>query len=194
MKDVSKLKDEEVLKLVIGNIDYFSEIIIRYEERLLRYIIRISFLDIADAENLLQEVFIKVYKNIHDFDFKFPFSSWIYRIAHNVTIDYYRKNKKFINNIVGQDSEEYEKIISNIESDNKPDKVFENNENKEILYKALQKLKVNYKEVLILKFIEGKSYEEIGEILMISIGTVGTLINRAKKQLKEELEKLNFNL
>lgn len=194
MKDVSKLKDEEVLKLVIWNIDYFSEIIIRYEERLLRYIIRISFLDIADAENLLQEVFIKVYKNIHDFDFKFPFSSWIYRIAHNVTIDYYRKNKKFINNIVWQDSEEYEKIISNIESDNKPDKVFENNENKEILYKALQKLKVNYKEVLILKFIEGKSYEEIGEILMISIGTVGTLINRAKKQLKEELEKLNFNL
>jgi len=100
MKDISKLKDEEVLKLVIEDLNYFPEIILRYEEKLLKYIIRISSLDLADAENLLQEVFIKVYKNIYDFDSKFSFSSWIYRIAHNVTIDHYRKNKKFINNIV----------------------------------------------------------------------------------------------
>jgi len=65
----------------------------KYEQKLMKYILRITSVDKEDAENILQEVFIKAYRNINSYNAKYSFSSWIYRIAHNHSLDFYRKYK-----------------------------------------------------------------------------------------------------
>jgi RNA polymerase sigma-70 factor (ECF subfamily) len=87
--------------------DAFYCIVNKYENKLLKYILRITNIDLEDAENLLQEVFIKVYKNINDYNTDFAFSSWIYRITHNITIDFHRKNKDKIIISLENEDEEY---------------------------------------------------------------------------------------
>lgn len=78
------------------NPDAFGEIIDAYEGKLIRYIMGISDTSYEDAENILQEVFLRAYRHINEYDLKWSFSSWIYRIAHNTTVDEFRKNKKDI--------------------------------------------------------------------------------------------------
>lgn len=185
------LSDNELIKKISEDSNFFWYIVDRYENKLMRYIMRTTDLCYEDAENILQEVFIKVYKNLNEFDNSFPFSSWIYRITHNYIIDYFRKTSKIEK--LQLDDESYSLIIENIRSDKEPTSELDNKELKNILNKALFNIKREYREVFILKFLDEKSYEEISDILKIPNWTVGTLINRAKSQLREELDKLNFN-
>ncbi|PIU78076.1 MAG: hypothetical protein COS72_03485, partial [Candidatus Moranbacteria bacterium CG06_land_8_20_14_3_00_43_56] len=85
--------DEELVALTLKNQDFFSCIVERYEAKLTRYIRRISAATQEDAEDLLQEIFVKVYRNLYGFDPSLKFSSWIYRIAHNQVISQWRKTK-----------------------------------------------------------------------------------------------------
>jgi RNA polymerase sigma-70 factor (ECF subfamily) len=87
-----------------------------------------------EAENIVQDIFIKVYKNINSYDSSFPFSSWIYRIAHNEVIDYFRKNEKAKNNISLSD-EDYQNLISNITDGKSPHDSLEKNNIKECVRK-----------------------------------------------------------
>ncbi|MEA2112650.1 MAG: sigma-70 family RNA polymerase sigma factor, partial [Patescibacteria group bacterium] len=95
MKDqnIEKKTDEELVGLVLNNQDYFLFLVRRYEQKLFRYISRISSLNQDDIEDVLQDIFIKVYKNLNNFDTDLKFSSWIYRITHNEVISNYRKYK-----------------------------------------------------------------------------------------------------
>ncbi|EKE28729.1 MAG: hypothetical protein ACD_3C00025G0018 [uncultured bacterium (gcode 4)] len=170
----------------------FWEIIDLYEAKLLRYVLRIWDMPYEEAENITQDIFIKVYKNINSYDSTFPFSSWIYRIAHNEVIDYYRKNEKAKNNISLSD-EDYKNLIENISDKKTPHDDLEKTNIKECVRKWINMLSIDQKEIMILKFIEEKWYEEISDILKMPIWTVWTIINRAKKQLKENLEKLHCN-
>jgi RNA polymerase sigma-70 factor (ECF subfamily) len=139
----------------------------KYEEKLLKYIMRITNIDLEEAENLLQEVFIKVYKNINEFNEGLTFSSWIYRIAHNITIDYYRKNKDKKEVSLQTDDEDYVNLIELLESDIN---IEEEYKKKELLIKimnTINQLDTKYKEILILKFLEEKNYSEISDILKI---------------------------
>jgi len=88
-----KKEDSELVELSLKKQDYFYCLILRYQEKLLRYIRRISASSKEDAEDILQEVFMSVYKNLNDFDNSLKFSSWIYRIAHNKTVSHWRKQK-----------------------------------------------------------------------------------------------------
>ncbi len=82
--------DIELVRLTLTNQENFLYLVNRYDKKLLKFIQRISGLRLEDAEDLLQEVFIKVYQNLNDFDQDLKFSSWIYRIARNQAICYYR--------------------------------------------------------------------------------------------------------
>src|SRR5665648_188700 len=85
-EDCSNMTDNELVKLSLDNPDHFFCLTKRYESKLLRYIMRISKFSHEDAEDVLQDVFIKTYYNLNEFDSELKFSSWIYRIAHNQTI------------------------------------------------------------------------------------------------------------
>lgn len=191
VQDVENKSDEEIVSLAIHNPDYFYFLVKRYESKILRYITRISGLSKIDGEDLLQEVFLSVYKNLNDFDKSLKFSSWIYRIARNKVIDNWRKIESRPKLVYSLEKEIFENFVSDINMANDLNKEYEN----KIISEVLAKLDEKYREVLILKFLEEKSYEEISDILKKPMGTVATLINRAKKNFKEEAIKsgVRFN-
>ena len=177
-------KDEELVSLTLKDQDYYYCLVEKYEKKPLRYIMRISSATQEDAEDILQEVFIKVYKNLYNFDVSLKFSSWIYRITHNQTISHYRKLKARPQTI---DSDKNEIILEMIRSDDDIIKKMDNKILRKNIDKSLAKINIKYREVLILRFFEEKDYNEMSDILQKPLGTVATLINRAKKKLKEEL-------
>jgi len=90
-EDLREKTDEELVALALKDPQVYASIMERYEEKLLRYIMRISVNSKEDAEDVLQDVFLSAYKNLNDFDQDLKFSSWIYRIAHNKVISHFRK-------------------------------------------------------------------------------------------------------
>lgn len=117
------------------------------------------------------------------------FSSWIYRITHNQVISHWRKNSRNVK--IGNNDNNFDvfEIIS-IEEDIEKD-VLKKCSAREIK-SILEEMNEKYREVIVLKFFEEKSYEEISDILKKPIGTVGTLISRAKKQFKEISKRKGF--
>ncbi|MDD5376521.1 MAG: RNA polymerase sigma factor [Candidatus Gracilibacteria bacterium] len=174
------------------NPDAFGKIIDAYEGKLIRYIMGISGYSYEDAENILQEVFLRVYRHINEYDEQWSFSSWIYRIAHNTTVDEFRKNKKSMGNI-SIDDDGYYAIIQSITDGNSPEKDLLKKDTKDCVQNAISHLSNEYREAILLRYIEGYSYEEISDILRIPLGTASTIVNRAKKQLRTLLEKFHCN-
>lgn len=179
--------DNELVGLSLKDPDQFLYLSKRYEKKLLRYIIRISKFSREEAEDILQEVFIKTYYNLNGFDSSLKFSSWIYRIAHNETVSAIRK--KSVRPAISLQLGEFEKFgdIFEITED------IDNKINRKIINQVLSRLDEKYREVLILRFLDEKDYIEISDILKKPISTVGNLIMRGKKIFKEEYEKLTIN-
>ena len=182
--------DEQIVALTLNNQDYYLCLMKRYEAKLLNYILKISNTNKEDAEDILQEVFVKAYQNLNDFDLYFKFSNWIYSIAHNTTISAFRKKKVRPQTVSWED-----KDLNNIL---KPTLEVKDANLQKLTYKHILKiinqLPLKYKDVLILKFVEGKDYREISDILHKPMGTIAALINRAKKSLKQGLEKEDIKL
>ncbi|MFA5318077.1 MAG: sigma-70 family RNA polymerase sigma factor [Patescibacteria group bacterium] len=188
-KNCDQKSDEELIILALKNQDYYACIVDRYEKKIANYIKRIAGLNNEDTEDLLQDIFIKVYQNLNGFDPSLKFSSWIYRIAHNEIISNWRK-KKAKPQFVG--GEEIDEFLDNIASEMDIHKDVENKSIYDDIKKVLKKIDIKYREVLILKFLEEKTYEEISDILKKPSGTIATLINRAKKQFKKETGKMKI--
>lgn len=175
------LSDREIVKKSLAYIDYFTCLYDRYEQRLFRYVKRIALVNDEQAHDILQEAFIKIWRNLNDFDQSLKLSSWIYRIVHNETVSYWRKQKSF-----GKDREV--KLDSNLFENTPRD--LETNENKErkdmLTHDVLELLPLKYKTVLVLKFMEDMSYHEISDVLKIPEGTVASWINRAKSMFMKK--------
>jgi len=191
-EECEKKEDGELVKLSLKNQEYFYCLILRYEKKLFNYIRRISSSSKEDTEDILQEVFISVYKNLNDFDNNLKFSSWIYRIAHNKTISQWRKNISRPKTVSGDDEEN--NLFAFISSDEDIAKNFEKKCSAREIRNIIFKLDENYKAVLVLRFLEDKDYREISDILKKPMGTVATLINRAKKKFIEEAKKQNIDI
>ena len=178
----ANLSDEKLIEIIREeNKELYSEIIKRYKNKLSHYL-RKFIRDSDELEDVLQVVFIKAYKNLYGFNIKKKFSSWIYRIAHNEAIN---QIKKYSKERLFFDEEEYKIIDEKIDINNTVDKKLLKQEIKEYL----SKIKLKYQEPIILFYFEQKSYEEISDILRIPKSTVGTLISRGKKILKQNLQK-----
>lgn len=182
--------DEQIVVLTLKNQDYYLCLMKRYEARLLNYILKISNISREDGEDILQEVFVKAYQNLNDFDLNFKFSNWIYSIAHNTTISAFRKKKVRPQTVSWEDEDLNNILESTLDVENTS---LQKLTYKQIL-KIINQLPLKYKDVLILKFVEGKDYQEISDILRKPMGTIATLINRAKKSLKQELKKEDIKL
>lgn len=184
-ESLNERDDVYIVNLSLKDKEAFSVLISRYKDKLRRYIRRITSLSPDYVDDILQEVFIKTYINLNGFDQSLSFSSWIYRIAHNETINYFRKNKKHIDAANLIDDEDLDIFASEI---NVEKEVYKNHFN-EVFTESLNELPEKYKSVLVLKFIEGKDYEMISDILQKPPGTIATWISRAKKDLKKILDK-----
>lgn len=185
-----KRSDEEILEFVKVDKECYAILIERYEAKLTRYIKRISGMTKESIEDILQSVFLKTYVNINSFDGANKFSTWIYRIAHNETVNYWRKSAKS-NAMISLDENEF---LKNTVADTR-------NIEEETVRKldglrvsaALEKLQEKQRRAIDLRYNRQLSYQEIAERLKKPIGTIGTLINRGKKVLREELQKTGFS-
>lgn len=183
------LTDQELVALALQDKNEFAAIVERYQAAIRRYIIRLGCINEDDADDLLQDIFLKVYVNLNDYDQDLKFSSWLYRIAHNETKSFFRKKKarpSFIN------SEDKELLLENISNDIPPIDESQKAIYASLLDKAMTQLTPAQRGALILKFFEEKSYNEISDIMKIPMGTVATLVDRGKKQLKKLLSKIHF--
>ena len=181
-----QISDEELVVLALGEQMYFGEIVERYQDKLARYITRLGVRNLEDREDVLQDIFVKVYKNLNGFDTSLSFSSWVYRIAHNEAISWYRKVNVRPEGHLVDDTDPVFAVLSSKESD--AEALFDEQVNATQIAIALDKLDEKYRTVLVLRFFEHKEYEEISDILKIPTGSVGTLVHRGKKQLATHLD------
>jgi RNA polymerase sigma-70 factor, ECF subfamily len=187
--DISKKTDAELVRLALSNPDFFGHVMERYQDPLARYIRRISNFNTEDVEDALQEIFIKIYKNLNDYDEDLKFSSWIYRIAHNHIIDQFRKRNGKGPNLSLEEND----FIQFLKSAADLRKEIEDKDCLERTREIISRLPIKYREILVLRFLEGKSYDEIMDIIRKPKGTVATLINRGKNILKEEMKKVGID-
>ena len=177
--------DEELVVKTLGNKNVFGDLVDRYQAKLTRYIARLGVRDPEDQLDVLQEIFLKTYRNLNGFDTSLQFSSWIYRIAHNEAISWYRKKNVRPEGHLIADSEEVLTFLNS--SEESADVSFDKTVNASTVNSALMIIDEKYREVIILRYFEHKEYEQISDILKIPVGSVGTLLHRGKKQLAAAL-------
>jgi RNA polymerase sigma-70 factor, ECF subfamily len=192
MVDYKTKTDAELIALTLKDQEVFSHLVNRYEDRLFRYIQRFAGVTVECAEDILQEAFIKIYRNLNDFDPDLSFSSWVYRITHNETVNYLKKANSHITISLETDDKDSFNLINILESEINIPKELDKKELQKKVQKIVSMLSPDFREILILRYLEEKNYKEISDILKKPMGTVATLINRAKTQFKQIAEKNNL--
>jgi len=168
---------EYIKRFKEGDLGGFEMLVKKYQNRALNIAYSLA-LNFSSAQDIAQEAFIKVYNNIALFRAESKFSSWLYRIVVNCSYDYLRKNKH--QSIPLDDA-----IAVKLEYDAKTQDPFA----KELVHWALSKIPLEYRSAVVLREIEGLSYEDISRALKIGIGTVESRIFRGRQLLREALLK-----
>ena len=187
-KHLSELSDEElILEFQKNNDEKAFEILIqRFKNPLTNYVYR--FLgDYDSCVDVVQETFIKVYRYKDNYSSVAKFSTWIYTIAGNLARTEYKRSRRrnlFSINSYGEENKSFEIP----DESNRPDVEVDANMKREIIQKALLKVRDSYREAVILRDIQGLSYEEIAKIIGIEVGTVKSRINRGRAELQKLLK------
>lgn len=173
-----------------GDQEAFADIVDLYKDKIYQLCYRMLG-NAHEAEDIAQEAFIRAYVNIHTFDVKKKFSTWLYRIATNLCIDRIRKKKPdyYLDaEVAGTEGlTMYSQVAS---SDLKPDEEVEAMDLQDTIQKEILKLPEKYRSVIVLKYIDELSLQEISDILEIPIGTVKTRIHRGREALRKQLRHL----
>lgn len=171
--------DETLARLVQdGDESAFKELVERYEPKMMRYAKRFLF-GYDDAQDALQAVFIKAYRNIKSFDASRRFSPWLYRIAHNEFINIIKKKGREPIAFFDPDT-----IFPHPLSRHPADKAINEQEIQHALNSCLNELDAKYREPLVLFYFEELDYKQIAAVLRVPVATVGVRLSRAKRQLQ----------
>lgn len=179
---------ELICKCKIGDIEAFEELISKYEKKVFNICLRILG-NYGEAEDVSQDVFIKVFKYINSFKGNSSFYTWLYRITVNECMDLFNKKKKVIAFSMDEPIENGEEEVQR-EYRDKHESVEEKVERIELrknIETGMQKLSIEHRTMIVLRDIQGFSYEEIAEMLGCPPGTVKSRINRARSHLKDIL-------
>lgn len=177
------MTDEEIIQKVIkGQQEYFSILVERYKDRI--YTMAYNYTNsTSEAEDLAQEVFVKIYKKLSYFNARSKFSTWVYKVCMNVCVDWHRKNKKWKMIQLKQKTED---LFEDLDAKSlQVEDIVINNENREVFNRILMNLKEQYKFAIILYYCQGVSIAQISEILGMPEKTVYTRIRRGRKQLSD---------
>ena len=194
----SDITDEEAMgKFQNGDTSYFDLLLNRHGKGVYRFIYRMVGGNPSNAEDILQEVFIKVAENRMNYSKEKKFTAWLYRIARNHTIDFIRKESyrkhSSLDKSIGNNDESNVTYLELVKSDESlQDDQLHNTMIKEQLFDKMNGLKDEYKEVFILREIEGLKFDEIAEVTDSNVNTVKSRHRYAFKELRELLLSTGF--
>lgn len=181
---------EEILvqELKKGKESAFKSVVDNYQDMVYNTCLAIVKNE-EDAEDLSQDVFVQVYQSISSFKGESKLSTWIYRIATTKSLDHERRKKRkkrfaFVKSIFGEESE----VSVHLPDFHHPGVKLDQKENAAILFKAIDKLPDNQKIAFILNKVEGLNYQEVSDVMRVSVSAIESLLHRAKNNLKKMLE------
>lgn len=184
VREQLRLADDSALVTAFlgGEERAFQELVERYQTRLLNFIYR-TIGDRDRAEDLVQEVFIRVYRHLHRFDRSKKFSTWAYTIASNLAKNELRNRSRsplvLFQTIQGSNEEE-DRPVQFEDTTSRPDDMYRKRHLRELVEQTVAQLPEHHRQVFVLRELEGKSYEEIAEITDCNLGTVKSRLNRAR--------------
>jgi len=177
------LDDSAVVRASLEGEDRaFTELVVRYQTRLLNFIYR-TIGDRERAEDLVQEVFVRVYRHLHRFDQGKKFSTWIYTIASNLAKNELRNRSRsplVYFQALKKEWEADHRPLQFEDVSSKPDDLYRKRHLRELVEWSVERLPEHHRVVFVLRELEGKSYEEIAEITGCNLGTVKSRLNRAR--------------
>ncbi len=188
--NIKKPTDEELIaRFQEGDLYAFDIIVQRYKDPLINFVYH--FLgDRIDAEDVVQETFLRVYRNKHLYRNIAKFSTWIYTIASNLAKTELRRRRRrrlLSLSSLGFEDKDYEPVDEHMRT---PEKIVDSEMQQKIIKKEIDDLPVKFKEVVVLRDVQEFSYEEISQILGIPIGTVKSRVNRGRLRLQKRLKHL----
>ena len=171
-----------------GEEEAYRELIRRYERPVFSLIFRMVR-NRELAEDLSQETFVKVLNAIQSYRPEFKFSSWVFKIANNAAIDHIRKRELDTLSLEGSPHADTPELIeaTALQISERAESQLEEVENRELggtIERAIERLRPEYRACILLRHVEGRTYEEIAEILNLPLGTVKTYIHRARNELR----------
>jgi len=177
------LEDAQVVQAFLDGRDRaFDELVTRYQTRLLNFIYR-TVGDRERAEDLVQEVFIRIYRHLHRFDQTKKFSTWAYTIASNLAKNELRnrsRNPLVLFQTIKRNWDADHRPLQFEDSSSRPDDLFRKRHLRELVEQSVSQLPEHHRVVFVLRELEGKTYEEIAEITGCNLGTVKSRLNRAR--------------
>jgi RNA polymerase sigma-70 factor (ECF subfamily) len=183
-----QIQDRDLVRRCLNNEQEAYRVLLAKYQRPVYGIIRRMIPSDEDARDLAQETFIRAFKHLTQFDQNRRFSSWLFRIAHNLCIDHYRRRRvqtvPMVRHSEGDDEEETWDLPDTGPS---PAELFSDRERGRKLLLTVESLPPTYRVVILLRHQRGLAYEEIAEILELPLGTVKARIHRAHRLLKEKL-------
>ncbi len=181
------IPDEDLIrKIKKGDMESFNELVRRYETKI--YSVAYRFMgNHADAGDLAQETFIRMYQALPGFRGESSFSTWLYRIAANACRDELRKRQRRRSISMDELIENSPASVPVAAGNDSPEEVLQRNETQRHVQECLNRLSDDHRLVLVMREIQGLSYEEIAEVLNCSLGTVKSRISRARNALKEKI-------
>ena len=175
------LTDQQLIALSMGgDTQAFDHLFNRYRDSMLQLYIQRTGGNRDDADDLIQETFLKVYLNLERYNPAYTFGQWIFTIARNTFIDFIRKKQE---NLSIDNVQKGRSTLSPQSSLPTPEESIINSQQSTQLENYLEKMKPRYRRMIELRFYKDYSYEEIAEELNIPIGTVKTQLHRAREQL-----------
>ena len=175
---------ELVARAIRGREDGFNELVRRYQRPIAAYVYRMVG-DYDSALDLTQEVFIKVYSSLERYRPEFKFSTWIYKIAHNASVDYLRRSSSREQALhVEVDGEEREMTVMSRKLS--PEQEYAVEERRAEIERVVRQLPAVYRELIILRHQHDLSYDEIAEVMTLPLGTVKNRLFRAREMMRQQ--------
>lgn len=176
-----------IAKFKAGDTSAFEQLVRLHQDRIYS-LCRHLLGNAQEAEDAAQDSFIKAYRNLPHFTPDASFYTWLYRIAVNTCLDY--KKRPFLASLFARSPDDEEFEAWELPDELSPERLYESKEMGQALQRALQKLSPKLKAVIVLKEMEGLSYEEIAEVLDVSLGTVKSRLSRAREELFAVMKKI----
>ena len=172
-----------IRRVLDGEVNAFEDLVAAYEKNVYNLALRMTG-NAQDAEDMAQEAFIKAYNSLSHFRGDSKFSVWLYRIVSNVCLDFLRRQNRRPASSLSQEDDDGEEVQLDVPDESQsPELLLERQLTREAVQRGLQALSEEQRQILLLREIQGLSYEEIAQALDLEEGTVKSRIFRARKKL-----------